>query len=58
MNKGSMTNDMNWLRLRSGTEVRGPEQMLTDARAEKLGYAFACWLAELAGKTPDALRLI
>ena len=39
------TDSTNWLRLRSGSGIRGPEQLLTDARAEKLGYAFACWLA-------------
>ena len=46
-----------WLKLRSGSEIRGPEQQLTDERAEKLGYAFACWLAERRGRTPDALVL-
>ena len=51
------TDSTNWLRLRSGSGIRGPEQLLTDARAEKLGYAFACWLAERLDTTPDALRL-
>ena len=46
-----------WLKLRSGSEIRGPEQQLTDERAEKLGYAFACWLAERRGRTPDSLVL-
>ena len=46
-----------WLKLGSGTEIRGPEQQLTDERVEKLGYAFACWLAEQNGTTPDALKL-
>ncbi len=51
------TDSTRWSKLRSGSEVRGPEAMLTDARVEKLGYAFACWLAKREGKTPDALRL-
>ena len=46
-----------WLKLRSGSEIRGPEELLTDERAEKLGYAFACWLAERRGRTPDAIKL-
>ncbi len=46
-----------WLKLRSGSEIRGPEQLLTDERVEKLGYAFACWLAERNGTTPDTLKL-
>ena len=46
-----------WLKLRSGSEIRGPQQQLTDERAEKLGYAFACWLAERRGATPDAIVL-
>ena len=46
-----------WLKLRSGSEIRGPQQQLTDERAEKLGYAFACWLAERRGTTPDAIVL-
>jgi phosphomannomutase len=45
------------LKLRSGSEIRGPQQQLTDERAEKLGYAFACWLAERRGRTPDAIVL-
>ena len=51
------SDSMRWLKLRSGSEIRGPEQQLTDERAEKLGYAFACWLAERRGRTPDALVL-
>ena len=46
-----------WLKLRSGSEIRGPERLLTDGRVEKLGYAFACWLAERDDTTPDALKL-
>ena len=46
-----------WLKLRSGSEIRGPESLLTDEAAEKIGYAFACWLAERRGRTPDMLKL-
>ena len=46
-----------WMKLRSGAEIRGSEKLLSDARVEKLGYAFACWLAEREGCSPDALRL-
>ena len=31
-----------WLRLRSGSEIRGRVELLTDVRVEKIGYAFAC----------------
>jgi len=51
------TDSTRWLKLRSGSEIRGPQQQLTDERAEKLGYAFACWLAERRGRTPDAVAL-
>ncbi len=51
------TDSTRWSKFRSGSEVRGPEALLTDARVEKLGYAFACELARREGKTPDALRL-
>ncbi len=51
------TRNTSWLRLRSGSDIRGPEAQLTDARVEKLGYAFACWLARRTGRTPDTLRL-
>ena len=51
------TDSVNWLKLRSGSEIRGPEQRLTDERMEKLGYAFAMWLADKLDTTPDALTL-
>lgn len=47
----------NWLKLRSGSEIRGPQERLTDERAEKLGYAFATWLAEKRGVSPAELTL-
>ena len=46
-----------WQKLRSGLEIRGPKSAFTDARAEKIGYAFACRLAERGETTPDALKL-
>ena len=51
------TDSTRWLKFRSGAEVRAPEALLTDGRMERLGYAFACWLAERNETTPDALRL-
>lgn len=51
------TDSTRWSKFRSGSEIRGPEALLTDAIVEKLGYAMACYLARRAGKTPDALRL-
>lgn len=51
------TDSTRWLKLRSGSEIRGPQQQLTGECAEKLGYAFACWLAERRGRTPDAVVL-
>lgn len=51
------TDSTRWLKLRSGSEIRGPEGLLTDDVAQKVGYAFACWLAERDGTTPDALKL-
>ena len=46
-----------WLRLKSGSDIRGNESQLTDAFAEHLGYAFALWLAEKTGKTTDQLKI-
>ena len=51
------TDSTRLLKLRSGSEIRAAEHLLTDTRVEKIGYAFACWLAERQGTTPDALRL-
>ena len=44
------TDSTRWLKLRSGSEIRGPEGLLTDDVAQKVGYAFACWLAERTGR--------
>ncbi len=46
-----------WLRLKSGSDIRGNESQLTDEFAEHLGYAFALWLAEKTGKTTDQLKI-
>ena len=51
------THSTNWLRFKSGSEVRGPEALLTDRRVEKIGYAFACFLARRCGTTPDTLTI-
>ena len=46
-----------WLKLKSGSDIRGPENQLTDAVASRIGYAFALALAERLGTTPDKLRI-
>ena len=46
-----------WLRLRSGSDIRTSEERLTDAVCERIGYAFACMLAERLKTTPDQLRI-
>ena len=46
-----------WLRLKSGSDIRGDQSQLTDEFAEHLGYAFALWLAEKTGKTTDQLKI-
>jgi hypothetical protein len=51
------TDGNRWLKFRSGSEVRGPQEALTDEFAEKLGYVFALWLAERLEKDPKALAL-
>jgi phosphomannomutase len=44
-----------WRKLRSGTDVIGTGDQLTDEFAAKLGYAFALYLARQANVTPDGL---
>ena len=46
-----------WIRLKSGSDIRGDQSQLTDEFAEHLGYAFALWLAEKTGKTTDQLKI-
>lgn len=51
------TDSTQWLKLRSGSDIRGPEEMLTDEFATKTGYAFACWLAQRIGTAPEHLKI-
>lgn len=51
------TDSTNWLKRKSGSDIRGPEELLTDEFASRIGYAFACWLAEQDHTTPDQLRI-
>ncbi len=45
----------NWLKFRSGTEIRSSEQALTDDFACRVGYSFALWLAGQLGTQPERL---
>jgi len=51
------TDSTKWLKLKSGSDIRGPEEMLTNEFATRVGYAFALWLAEKIGTTPDRLKI-
>lgn len=51
------TDSTKWLKLKSGSDIRGPEEMLTNEIATRVGYAFALWLAEKIGTTPDRLKI-
>ena len=51
------TDSTKWLKLKSGSEIRGPEEMLTNEFAARVGYVFALWLAEKIGTTPDRLKI-
>lgn len=44
-------------RLLSGAVIRAAESLLTNELTEKLGYAFALWLAKRLGTTPDRLSV-
>lgn len=46
-----------WQKFRSGTEIRGNADQLTDAFAEKVSFAFAQWLAQKYSTTTDKLTL-
>ncbi len=56
-----MSSDSNsthsWQKFKSGSEIRGNAQLLTDTFAERIGYEFAHWLAEKLVTTPDKLRI-
>ena len=51
------TGSSKWLKLRSGSDVRSREEALTDEICERIGYAFACMLAERLKTTPDRLAI-
>ena len=52
------TNLLNdWLRLRSGSDIRSDAEKLTDDFAEKIGFVFAQWAARKYGTTPDKIKL-
>lgn len=46
-----------WMKLRSGSDIRGRADLLTDEFAEKIAFAFAHWLAKANGTTTDKIRL-
>ena len=51
------TNLNDWLKLRSGSDIRGNADQLTDDFAEKIGYVFAQWVARRYGTTSDKIKL-
>ena len=51
------TDSTRWLKLRSGSDIRSREDTLTDDICERIGYAFACMLAERLKATPDKLAI-
>lgn len=51
------TRRSDWQKLRSGTDVRGDEALLTDEFAAKMGYVFAQWVARRCGTTSDKIKL-
>ena len=52
------TNLSDWLKLKSGSDIRGDAGQLTDEFAEKIGFVFAQWVARHYGTTSDKLSLI
>ena len=46
-----------WMKLRSGSDIRGNEELLTDEFAEHIGYVFAQWIAKANGTTSDKVKL-
>ena len=46
-----------WLKLRSGSDIRGNAEQLTDDFAERIGYVLARWVARRYGTTTDKLKL-
>ena len=56
-----MSSDSNsthsWQKLKSGSEIRGDSALLTDDFAQRIGYAFAQWLADRLSTTSDKLAI-
>ena len=52
-----MSAETQWLKLRSGSEIRGPVERLTDEVVGRIGYAWACRLAERLGISTDQLKI-
>ena len=51
------TNLNDWLKLRSGSDIRSDADQLTDEFAEKIGFVFAQWVAKKYGTTSDKIKL-
>ena len=51
------TDTTRWLKLRSGSDIRTRAEALTDEICERIGYAFACMLAQRLRTTPDRLLI-
>ena len=52
-----MTSNHSWHKFKSGSEIRGNADLLTDSFAERIGYVFAHWLADQLSTTPDKLKI-
>ena len=52
-----MDSKADWQKLRSGSDIRGDADRLTDEFAEKIGYVFAQWVARRIGTTSDKIKL-
>ena len=51
------TDSTKWLTLKSGSDIRGREDQLTDEICGRIGYAYACALSKLLDKTTDRLTI-
>ena len=51
------SNLSDWLKLRSGSDIRGNADQLTDDFAERIGYVYAQWVARRYGTTSDKIKL-
>ena len=52
-----LSNASDWLKLRSGSDIRGDAEQLTDDFAERIGYVFAQYVARRCGTTSDKIKL-